>query len=668
VTSNSADAPATTTAHVRELTLRGLIIGVLACCVFTAANVYLGLKVGLTFASAIPAAVISMAILRALRNTTIHENMVVQTVASAAGTLSSVIFVLPGLVMVGWWTGFPFWTSFSICAIGGILGVMYTIPLRRALVTSSDLPYPEGVAAAEVLKIGFGDQSEASVAESKTGLTAIIGGTLASAGMALLAGLKVAAGEVGTYFKVGKGATGLNGSLSLALVGAGHLMGIAVGVSFIVGLIIAWGIATPLLTAGANPADFDSVADFATTIWKTKVRFLGAGAIGAAAIWTMIKLAIPVWDGFGQALAATRKMSAGEGAALPRTEQDIPLTVVGWISLGALVPLAVLIWSFLSSGPLVSVALPLIVSSLIYIVIAGFLVAAVCGFMAGLIGSSNSPVSGVAILAVLGAAFMLASLGKAALPASAQPALVAFALFVTAIVIAVAVIANDNLQDLKTGQLVDATPWRQQVALMVGVVAGAVVIPPVLNLLNHAYGFAGAPNLNAISDSPLPAPQATLISTLAKGVIQGDLDWGLLGIGVLVGIVLVIIDESLRRTGRYSLPPLGVALAIYLPAAVTTPVILGSVLGLIYDRAAAKLANGDMVKRIGVLMASGLIVGESLFSVSLAGLIVATGKESPLAIVGESFEKLAEPLGLAIFLGLAVGLYLWTRNLARKGA
>jgi putative OPT family oligopeptide transporter len=310
---------------------------------------------------------------------------------------------------------------------------------------------------------------------------------------------------------------------------------------------------------------------------------------------------------------------------------------------------------------------PLVIGAVIYIVIAGFLVAAVCGFMAGLIGSSNSPVSGLAILAVLGAGLLLLLVTGHNLDPAAKPALTAFALFVTAVLLSVATIANDNLQDLKTGQLVDATPWRQQVALLVGVVMGSLVIPPILNLLNEAYGFAGAVRLGMPAAAhPLPAPQATLISALAKGVIEGKLDWTLIGIGALVGVGLIVLDEVLRAARKTPLPPLAVGLGIYLPASTTSFVVVGAVIGWAYDRWADKLPDPEMVKRFGVLLASGLIVGESLFGVLLAGLIVMTGKGEPLALVGDGFAIPGMIVGALAFAGLTAALYRYIGSLGRK--
>jgi putative OPT family oligopeptide transporter len=279
-----------------------------------------------------------------------------------------------------------------------------------------------------------------------------------------------------------------------------------------------------------------------------------------------------------------------------------------------------------------------------------------------LIGSSNSPVSGLAILSVIGAALMILAIGSGLVHVASLP-MIAYALIVTAVLLAIATISNDNLQDLKTGQLVDATPWRQQVALVAGVAVGSVVIPPILDLLNRAYGFAGAATHGTVAQ-PLPAPQATLISALAKGVIGGQLDWHLIGAGAVVGAIVVAIDEFLRAKKRMALPPLAVGLGIYLPAATTAPVVLGAVLGWAYNRWATSRADADRAKQLGILVASGLIVGESLFGVILAGLIVFSGRPEPLGLVGDAFAPAATPLGAAVFVLVIAGLFRWLSRLS----
>ncbi len=648
-----------------ELTVRSVLLGAAITVVFTAANVYLGLQAGLTFASSIPAAVISMAILRGFKTSTIYENNIVQTVASAAGTLSSVIFVLPGLIMIGWWTGFPFWQSFSVCAIGGVLGVMYSIPLRRALVTQSDLPYPEGVAAAEVLKVGLGSRETASeaAAEGKAGLVAVVGGTLASGLFAALVATRLFAGEVTKYIRLGPSATGMGFNLQFALLGAGHLVGLSVGLAMGFGLLLAWGALVPVLSLVHADGTASAVA---LDVWKHQVRFIGAGAIASGALWTLAKLGLPVWRGLTSALAAAERRKGGEH--LDITEQDIPIAWVGAVSVACLLPLGVLIWSFIAGGPLAPYAAPIILGGLVFTVTVGFLVAAVCGYMAGLIGSSNSPVSGLGILGVVAAAGLLLFCIKPLVGEAGVPALTALALFLTSVVFTVATISNDNLQDLKTGQLVGATPWRQQLALVFGVIAGSIVIPPILDLLNSAYGFTGAANAGL---HPLSAPQAVLISTLAKQLLGGGADWRLLGGGMALGAGLILIDETLGRFGKLRLPPLGVAMGIYLPAGTISTVVVGALAGYAFDKAAEKGPHTERVKRLGVIMASGLIVGESLFSVALAaaisaaktGLIKVHDTDFPLGLVGDSFDGIAWPLAGLCFIAGTVGLYQWTRGL-----
>jgi len=648
----------------RELTVRGVILGVLITLVFTAANVFFGLKAGLTFATSIPAAVISMAVLRGFKGMTIQENNVVQTVASAAGTLSAIIFVLPGLVIVGWWTGFPYWTSVSICALGGVLGVMYSIPLRRALVTQSDLPYPEGVACAEVLKVGGGAGAQtAAIEDARAGLRAVVGGSIVSAVFALVVATRVLAGDLARYFRIGArgGVTGFDLLFSLALFGVGHLVGLWVGVAIGVGAAIAWLWGVPHYSALSD--SHAAAAALAQAAWSHQVRFVGAGTILVAAIWTLTKLVKPVYAGLRSALAASRARRAGGQAALPRTERDIPIGVVGLLTLVCLAPIAVLLANFDSGGALRSHMTLLVIGGLLYIVVMSFFVSAVCGYMAGLIGSSNSPLSGIGILAVIGAALLLVVGVRSDLPASAQPALVAFALFVTAVVFAVATIANNNLQDLKTGQLVDATPWKQQVALVIGVVAGAVIIPPILDLLNHAYGFAGAPGPHR--EHPLPAPQAGLISALAQGVLQNNVDWSLIEVGVGIGIGVILIDELLRRSKRGAhLSPLAVGLGIYLPTQSTLMVVLGALAGWYFDRRAERRTNPAGIKQLGVLLASGMIVGEGLVGVLIAALVAFSGKDFPLSLVGDSFAGGgAVVLCTITFVVTMVLMYRWVARL-----
>ena len=644
----------------KELTIRGLVLGALITTIFTAANVYLGLKVGLTFASSIPAAVISMAILSMVKNSSILENNIVQTVASAAGTLSAIIFVLPGLVIVGWWTGFPFWQSFLICVSGGVLGVLFTIPLRRALVTNSDLPYPEGVAAAEVLKVGSGTRGETKddSGEAREGLKAVILGSVASAGLAILTATRIAAATVGGFFRVGAAAsTGYDIAFSLALVGAGHLVGLSVGMAMLTGLIIAWAIAVPILTSMQPPGEGATLAAHTLAIWRTQVRFIGAGAIAIAAIYTLARLAKPVVGGLVSTLASSRTTEREDDL-----DRDLPPSWIIILTIGCLLIAGYLAFTFARSTVLASSAITLTLIAIPFVLIGGFLIAGICGYMAGLIGASNSPISGVGILSIVLCASVLI---LAVAPTSVtQPALVAFALFITAIIFACATISNDNLQDLKTGQLVGASPMRQQIALIVGVVAGASVIPFVLNLLTKAYGFAGAANVGVVTANPLPAPQATLISALAKGVIGGSLEWKMIGIGAAVGVGLILLDTALGAANKLRIPPLAVGIGIYLPMSATFAVVVGAVLSEWYSRRARRTPNPDRAERLGTLVASGLIVGESLWGVLNAGLIVGTSNDAPIGLVAEDFA-LAPYLGVIGFVGIIIWLYSWMLRRSR---
>src|SRR2546421_3206248 len=377
-----------------ELTVRGLIVGILITLVFTAANVYFGLKAGLTFSTSIPAAVISMAILRAFRDATVQENNIVQTVASAAGTLSSIIFVLPGLIMIGYWTEFPFWTSFWICALGGILGVMYSIPLRRALVTTSDLPYPEGVACAEVLKVGSGgDAKDASdVEHGRAGLLAVMWGSIVSAVFAVIVGTQIFAADVAQTFRIGRrgAVSGYDFALSFALLAIGHLVGLSVGIAMLIGALIGWGWGVPHYSAIAGDVT-TAAATLAQKTWSTKVRFVGAGAIGVSAIWTLLKLVQPVARGLASAMAASRERKAGRADTLPITERDIPIGIVALVTLICMLPIAWLLGYFGNSSGLGAHLPTLIIGGGAYLVFVSCFLSSVCGDMAGWFGSSKKP-------------------------------------------------------------------------------------------------------------------------------------------------------------------------------------------------------------------------------------------------------------------------------------
>lgn len=653
----NASSAAGSKASLPELTLRGIIIGGLITLIFTAANVYLGLKVGLTFATSIPAAVISMAVLRRFKGHNIKENNIVQTIASAAGTLSAIIFVLPGLVMVGYWQGFGFLQTAGVCIIGGVLGVMYSIPLRRALVTSSDLPYPEGVAAAEVLKVGDESASGTSHEENAKGLRVIVAGGITSAVMALLAAMKAAASEVTAYFKLGAGATTLGTSLSTALIGVGHLVGLPVGIAMLVGVVISYFILLPIFTTG-DVSGATALADVVDTTFSDDIRFIGVGTMAIAAIWTLLKIAAPIAVGIRQSLASSRARKSG--SVVDVTERDIPFPYVATTIVAFMVPIALLLWDFVRGTDIHDHMAVLITVSVLFTLLVGLIIASVCGYMAGLIGASNSPISSIGIIAVLAASLLIAAVTRGT---TADPlSLVAYTLFTAAIVFGIATISNDNLQDLKTGQLVGATPWKQQVALIIGVVFGSLVIPPILQVMLNGFGFQG---MEGAGEDALAAPQAALMSSVASGIFDSSLDWNLIFIGMAIGAVLIIIDELLRKfTDKYSLSPLAAGMGMYLPAALTIVIPIGAILGTFYDKWAAKQSHPEFAKRMGTLLATGLIVGESLFGVVNAGIIAAAGGESPLEIFEGGAS--ATVVGVVLFIIALTFIYRWTKRTVKS--
>ena len=658
-------------ANVRELTLRGMVLGALITVVFTASNVYLGLKVGLTFASSIPAAVISMAVLKFASGSNILENNMVQTQASAAGTISSVIFVLPGLLMAGYWAGFPFWQTTLLCTAGGILGVIFTIPLRYAMVVKSDLPYPEGVAAAEILKVGSHSET---AGDEGSGIREIVAGGLLAGLFGLLSnGLRVISDSASYWFKSGNAVFQLPMGYSLALLGAGYLVGLTGGIAILIGIAFAWGGAVPWFTATTPMPDGMDMTSFAMSLWKNKVRFIGAGTIGIAAIWTLITLLKPTIEGMKQSF---RTLSGNATVSTARIEQDLSPQAMIFITLGMMVLLGFSFYHFIDAATIPSgIAWLLVVVCVLLTVIIGFLVAAACGYMAGLVGSSSSPISGIGIISIIIISLVLLLIGESGglfADAANRQFLLALTLFCGTAVVSVASISNDNLQDLKTGYLLQATPWRQQVALIIGVVVGAIVVAPVLQLLYQAYGFPDAmPRAGMNPAQAMSAPQATLMTSITQGIFEHKLQWQYILSGVAIGVALIVVDVLLRKGsgGRKALPVLAVGMGIYLPPSINMPIIIGAFLaaflrGRIRSRYGAdsekRVAAAD---RIGTLFAAGLIVGESLIGVILAFIIVVSvtngGSDAPLAIPLENWGTTAAWLGLAFFIG---GMLIFARR------
>ena len=653
--------------NLKELTVRGIILGALITVIFTASNVYLGLKVGMTFASSIPAAVISMAVLKFFKDSSILENNMVQTQASSAGTLSSVIFVLPGLLMMGYWQNFPFWQTMLICAAGGTLGVLFTIPLRRAMVVNSDLPYPEGVAAAEILKAGNHTDGDSGVKDIA------YGGVLASLVAFLTNGLRVIADGASAWIQTSKAAFQLPMGFSLALLGAGYLIGIVGGIAMLVGVILTWGVAVPYFTMSGDIAADASLIDAAMTVWKTKVRYIGVGTIGIAAIWTLLILMKPMIEGM---VHSFRMLKGGQEASEHRIDIDLSPKTMIYILIATVALIVISLHHFIAAAPISpELSILLVVVCTFLAVFIGFFVAAASGYMAGLVGSSSSPISGIGIISVIVISLVLVSIGNASglfETVDGQKFLTALTLFTASIVITTACISNDNLQDLKTGLLVEATPWRQQVALIIGCFVGALVIAPVLEILYHAYGFSGAlPRPDMDPSQALSAPQATLMTTISQGIFTNKLEWTYILTGVGLGAVLITIDAFLKKVSNkvFGLPVIAVGIGIYLPPSINMPVIVGAFLAWIMTRHIAKLGNKEVsakAERFGTLFSAGLIVGESLMGVILAFIIAASvttgGSEAPLSLNLENWDTIGEWLGLIVFI---VGIVIFASRVLR---
>ncbi|WP_264046527.1 OPT family oligopeptide transporter [Methylobacterium flocculans] len=648
-------SPSPAAPHAAELTLRGLLLGAVITVVFMTANLYMGLKTGVTFSTSIPAAMLAMGVLRLVGNANIFENNVVQTQASAAGTLCNVILVLPGLVLIGHWTDFPYWQTTGLCLVGGLLGIAYSIPLRRALVIGAGLPYPEGTAAAEVLRAG-----EAAQDGSQPGGLRPLLGAAAFAGLVGLAttGFRVLADGMHATVAAGPALFRFGTGFSLALVGVGYLVGLGACLALLTGVAIAWGGAVPILTAlrGASEGAPDAVV---LEVWSGQVRLIGAGIIAVGALWTVASLAGAIGGSIRAALSAAR--GSGRGAEIPRQERDIPITWVACAALALALLLAGLFWIFASGADLGGLHVVVVAVATLFAVLFGFLMAAACGYLAGLLGSSSSPISGIGILTTLLAALLIPLIiGREAGP-EGDRFVIGLALLLASVIVTTASIANDNLQDLKTGQLVDATPWRQQVALVAGVTVGALVIAPLLSLLHHAYGFAGAlPRPGMDAAGALPAPQAALMTQIASGIVHGELPWTMVLIGAGLGAVFVAIEAALRRRG-HSFPALTVGIGIYLPLEVVVTIAVGGVIGWLAERRLRGASEPEEVsagaRRRGVLIASGFLVGESIVGVLVAAADTLAGRGSSLVLVGPGFGSAATGLGAVVFVGTALCVY-----------
>ncbi len=638
-----------------QLTFRAVVLAIVLAVVLSAANAYLGLFAGLTVATAIPAAVVSMGVLRLLGGGTILENNIVQTGASAGSSIAAgVIFTIPALILMGYWPDFKYWWVLGIAGLGGLLGVLFSVPLRRSMIVEDPLPFPEGKAAAEVLKAGENPGPGLKI----LGLSAAIGGVVK---LAAANGLKVIPDSwaVAGYFANNKVIGYLGTGLSPALLGVGYIVGLNVGIVVLSGAILSWHIASPLyhgLFLGSDPQLAAGIAgapaaDAAFAIWSSKIRFLGVGAMLVGGVWTLFSLRKSLLAGIKSGFAAARK-SAG-AVPLAETERDLPMKWMLVALVLFVLPLLALYQAIVGQW-LVSVPMTIIM------IVAGFLFVSVSGYLAGLVGSSNNPVSGITIATILFASVVLLMLlgddGK--VQVGGAPLGAVAAIMIGAVVCCAAAVGGDNLQDLKTGYLVGATPWKQQLMLGIGAFSCALIMAPVLNLLQEAYG---------IGSKTLPAPQANLMASVAKGLFGGDLPWTMIIIGGGIGAVVIAIDGWLKKTGkRFRVPVLAAAIGIYLPLELMVPIFLGGLLAHLVARFHKVRADDeeglDRVHRPGVLFSAGLITGEALMGIAIALPIVITQNPDVLALP-LSLGAAAQWVGLAVL--FLVGWLLY--RVGRKG-
>ncbi|MFZ9708104.1 MAG: OPT family oligopeptide transporter [Steroidobacteraceae bacterium] len=628
-----------------QLTLRAIVLAIVLAMILAAANTYLGLFAGMTIASAIPAAVVSMAVLRLLGGGGILENNIVQTGASAGSSIASgVIFTLPALVILGFWQDFAYAWVLAIAGLGGLLGLLFSVPLRRALIVEQKLAFPEGQAAAEVLKAGENPSQ---------GLRILGGGALggafaklaAGSGLKLIPDTAASAGYAGSYL----GFVGTN--LSPALLSVGYIVGLNVGIVALGGAMISWNIAIPLYVANVLPTNVElaqaaaglDAESLAGLIWSKQIRYLGVGAMLVGGIWALISLRHSLLSGVRSGLAAARASAAGQ--TIDHTEQDLSMKSVLIGILLFTLPLWALYQTIVGS---LAVSLPMT----LIMIVTGFLFCSVSAYMAGLVGSSNNPVSGITIATILfSAVVLLLMMG----PDSAIGPVAA--IMIGAVVCCAACIAGDNLQDLKCGYIVGATPWRQQVMLGIGAASSALVMAPVLNLLAQAYGI-GVPS--EAHPNPLLAPQATLMASVSQGLFGGVLPWGMIAIGAAIGVLIIVIDEILKaRSSSFRTPVLAVAVGIYLPIELMTPIFLGGLLGFLAERTlkrrGADASTLEQSHRRGLLFAAGMITGEALMGIAIAVPIVTSGSADVLAL--PEALHFGEWLGLLVLAILALRLH-----------
>ena len=647
-------------AHVRlpEITFRAVIISIILAALLAAANAYLALKMGTTISASIPASVLAIGILRFFKNSNVLESNIIQTAASAGeGVAAAVSFILPAMIVLHYWQGFPYWQTMMITSMGGLLGVLFSIPLRRVLLNLPRLKFPEGTAIGKVLKMSAAKNANQM---RLLGLGALVG-SLASFAQS---GLQLISDNLQLWFQMGRSLVGMGFGFAPATFAAGYIIGIEVGVSLLVGVVLSWGILVPILSHYYGMSVGETHFENVMTLWSQHLRYVGVGVMSVGGVWTLLKLIRPVIEGIKISFATLRTMKGEQSVEILRTEKDLSIL---WVLIGTLVLAVglffVVMYEFSLHGLPVSHVFLLLTSMAIiaYVVLVGFLLATICGYFTGMVGSTNNPLSGVLIISVLLLSFLVLVIFQGVHHdhhSVLAMKLVSVVIIVTTVMATVASIANENLQDLKAGQAVGATPMKQQIMLGVGVVVSSFVIAPVLELLLNAYGMGGVmphPGMNPAQ--MLAAPQASLMGAVAKGVLTHHLTWGMIFLGMGFAVGIIIIDEILKHRDKM-LPSLAVGLGMYLPPLITTPIIMGSIVSYLVHRKLKKQdSSNDEHNQSGVLLACGLVAGSSLMGVFLAIPFVIAGSADVLAILPHGMSWLADILGVIFVLGLGRWMY-----------
>lgn len=643
-----------------EITFRVIVLGIILTVTLAAANAYLGLKLGTTVSASIPAAVISMGILRFFRNSNILENTMVQTMASVGEALTSgIAFILPALIILHIWKGFNYWETVATGLVGGILGVLFTIPLRRALLTDTSLRFPEGVAIGNVLR--------ASVNKEKSDLKSlVVGGGVGGVIALFQTGFQILTDTFQYWVKTSTCIVGFGVGLSPALLAAGYIVGINVALSVLIGIVIGWVIGVPVLSIVYGMPQADTVNDMALILWRSHIRYMGVGAMMVGGIWTLITLIKPIASSLSTSFASLRGVKAN---GMLRTERDIPIHYVFWSVVLLLIPMFLLLAFVIIPADLpISTGFRYFISgfSSFYILFGGFIFCSIMAYFAGLIGSTNSPVSGLLVSSLLIFCFILLAFLSTQADASKEVIGVVIAIGSSVIIGSALSISNDTMQDLKVGQIVGATPWKQQVMLVLGVVVAAFAIPPILDLLYNAYGIGGVfPRPNMDKTQMLAAPQAGLMAAVAQGVFEHNLEWAMISIGAGIAVVCIYLDNVCKRYGT-RLPVLAVGLGIYLPLDSSSPVVIGGILSYVIQMKLTKRYKlsvpGNVAKLTshlhrGLLLACGIVAGASVMGVILAIPFALKQSTSALKLMPDGMEMLAGVLSIAVTVILCGWIY-----------